>query len=137
MFKFKKQRNEEGKKKTTKFQIYFRVHYTSFSFPYLGLKLCPSLDSDRYNLLRNRRLQLLSIGTGYLNKNFFNVFFCLFLPSRMLISKKKHLKSRLSGKIVWAGFLRILKSCKHRSAAKHCVQVRHIFNILDERERKK
>ena len=39
--------------------------------------------------------------------------------------------------IVWAAFLRIVKTYQHRSAAKHCVQVRLTFKILDERERNK
>ena len=39
--------------------------------------------------------------------------------------------------IVWAAFLRIAKTCQHTSAAKHCVQVRLTFKILDERERNK
>ena len=51
--------------------------------------------------------------------------------------ERKHLQSRLLGMIAWAAFLRIVKTCEHRSAAKHCVQVRLTFNILDERERKK
>ena len=53
------------------------------------------------------------------------------------MSEKKHLQSRLLGMIVWAAFLRIVKTCQHRSAAKHCVQVRLTFKILDERERSK
>ena len=51
--------------------------------------------------------------------------------------KKKHLQSRLLGIIVWASFLRIVKTCQHRSAAINCVQVRLTFKILDERERNK
>ena len=39
--------------------------------------------------------------------------------------------------IVWTAFLRNVKTCQHRSAAKHCVQVRLTFKILDERERNK
>ena len=50
--------------------------------------------------------------------------------------KKKHLQSRLLGMIVWTAFLRFAKTCEHRSAAKHCVQVL-TFNIVDEREKKK
>ena len=61
--------------------------------------------------------------------------YILFLPYLGL--KKKHLQSRLLGLIARAAFLTIVKICEHRSAAKHCVQVRLRFNILDEREIKK
>ena len=47
------------------------------------------------------------------------------------MSEKKHLQSRLLGMIVWAAFLRIVKTCQLRSAAKHCVQVRLTFKILE------
>ena len=65
-----------------------------------------------------------------------STLYILFLPYFGL-KKKTHLQSRLLGMIAWAAFLRIVKTCEHRSAAKHCVQVRLTFNILDERERKK
>ena len=52
----------------------------------------------------------------------------------MLISEKKHLQSRFLGMIVWPAFLRIAKTCEHRSAAKHCVQVRLTFNILEDKK---
>ena len=67
-----------------------------------------------------------------------NLFPCtlyiLFLPYLGL--KKKHLPSRLLGMIAWAAFLRIVKTCEHRSAAKHCVQERREGEKEMEKERK-
>ena len=40
------------------------------------------------------------------------------------------MQSRLLGMIVWDAFLRIAKTCEHRSAAKHCVQVQLRRKIL-------